>query len=65
MIEVIIGVFVGYVLGVLPTVFDLVTKRDKKISPKARQPTEDEQRKYDKMMKEYVNFMTYDGSAQE
>ena len=65
MIEVIIGVFVGYVLGVLPTVFDLVTKCDKKILHKSRQPTDDEQRKYDKMMKEYVNFMTYDGSTQE
>lgn len=65
MIEVLIGMLIGYLIGVVPFIVPAVSARTKTISPKARQPTEEEQRQYDKMMREYVNFMTYDGSAQE
>ena len=65
MIELLVGVFVGYFFGVVPRFVESFSGRKKNVSPKARQPTEQERREYEKMMREYVNFMSYDGSEQE
>ena len=71
MIEVLVGVFVGYLLAFAPRIASffvgLIKKEepDEEEQPKARQPTEEEQRRYEQKMREYVNFMSYDGSTQE
>ena len=65
MVEVVIGVIVGYVLAYLPKAASLFTDRGKAVEKKAREPTEEEKRRAQKAMREYGNFLAYDGTEQE
>lgn len=65
MVEVLIGIVVGYVLALMPKIPVLFTRRQKVVEEKARNPTETEVRKAQRALREYTNFLTYNGDEQE
>ncbi len=62
MIECLICVIVGYLLCFL-TSGKLSSKSKQEV--KEREPTEEEKRAQEQFLREYQNFMTYTGDAQE
>lgn len=63
MIEFALGIIVGVLFMAL--VDDKIKIRKAKLSEKAREPTEQEIRNAERAAREYMNFMTYDGSEQD
>lgn len=63
MIEFALGVIVGVLFMAL--IDDKIKFCKEKPQEKAREPTEQEVRKAERTAREYMNFMTYDGSEQE
>jgi hypothetical protein len=63
---IVLAVIAGYLLAYLPRVVAFAVKNNKpKASAKREETTEAELRKAQRTIKEYMNFMTYDGSAQD
>lgn len=63
MIEFVLGFIVGVLLMAL--VDDMIKNRKEKLHEKVREPTEQEIRNAERVAREYMNFMYYDGSEQE
>lgn len=65
MVEVLVGIFVGYILAILPRAVSFFDNCEKTVEKKAREPTEGEKRQLQKQLREYNNFLAYDGTEQE
>ncbi len=63
MIEFALGIIVGVLFMAL--VDDKIKIRKGKPPEKAREPTEQEVRNAERAAREYMNFMTYDGTPQD
>ncbi len=65
MVEVLVGVVVGYILAMLPRAVSFFDSGEKAVGKKAREPTEEEKRQVQRQLREYNNFLVYDGTEQE
>lgn len=65
MVDILLGVIIGYVLAHLPKLVSLFANREHVVEKKAREPTEAEQRQARRLIREYANFLAYDGTEQD
>lgn len=65
MTECLLGVAIGCLLCLMVKDRLQIPSFGKKPQKKAREPTEDEIRQAKRAAREYLNFMTYDGTPQE
>jgi hypothetical protein len=64
MVETLIGVVVGYALAYVPKI-SVVLKTQKNGNRTEKKMTDKEKREAERLMREYNNFLAYDGTEQQ